>query len=47
MFILGPNLANALVEKGDFKLLDILHHFTSGMKSLSTDMCYKGTDELR
>ena len=41
------NESNAKVEEGDFKLLDILHHFTSGMKSISTEMMYKGTDELR
>jgi len=36
-----------LVEKGSFKLLDILHHFSSGLKSICTDMSYKGCDELR
>ena len=41
------NDSNVKVEEGDFKLLDILHHFTSGMKSISTEMMYKGTDELR
>ena len=41
------NESNTKVEQGDFKLLDILHHFTSGMKSISTDMMYRGTDELR
>jgi len=35
------------VENGSFKLLDILHHFSSGMKALATDMCYVGIDELR
>lgn len=53
IYLTGRTLENlyldskALVEKGSFKLLDILHHFTAGMKSLSTDMSYKGTDELR
>jgi acyl-CoA oxidase len=37
----------AEVEKGSFKLLEILHHFSSGMKSISTDMSYRGCDELR
>lgn len=34
-------------EKNNFKLLDICHHFTSGMKACCTDMSYKGTDECR
>lgn len=37
----------ALVEKGSFKLLEILHHFSAGMKSICTDMSYRGCDELR
>lgn len=41
------NESNAKVEEGDFKLLDILHHFTSGLKSITTEMSYRGTDELR
>jgi len=40
-------LSNKEVETGNFKLLDICHHFTSGMKAISTDMSYKGTDECR
>jgi hypothetical protein len=36
--------SNKEVETGNFKLLDICHHFTSGMKATCTDMCYKGTD---
>ena len=34
-------------EQGSFKLLDILHHFTSGFKALCTDASYKGLDEMR
>ena len=41
------NLSNTEVEKGNFKLLDISHHYTSGMKAMFTDMCYQGTDECR
>lgn len=41
------NESNLKVEEGNFKLLDILHHFTSGLKSISTEMMYRGTDELR
>ena len=40
-------LSNAEVAQGNFKLLDICHHFTAGMKALFTDMSYKGTDECR
>jgi hypothetical protein len=40
-------LSNVEVEKGNFKLLDILHHYTSGMKAVHTELSYKGTDELR
>lgn len=35
------------VENGSFKLLDILHHFSSGMKALGTEIVYVGVDELR
>ena len=35
------------VENGSFKLLDILHHFSSGVKALFTELCYVGSDELR
>lgn len=40
-------LSNAEVARGSFKLLDICHHFTSGLKALCTDFSYRGTDELR
>jgi len=39
--------SNKQVEVGNFKLLDICHHYTSGMKAVATEMTYKGTDELR
>ena len=35
------------VEQGNFKLLDILHHFTSGFKVIASNYCYFGIDELR
>lgn len=35
------------IENGSFKLLDILHHFSSGMKAIATDFSYTGADELR
>lgn len=34
-------------ENGNFKLLDICHHFTAGMKAFFTEMNYRGSDELR
>lgn len=36
-----------IAEKHSFKLLDILHHITSGMKAVCTEMQYKGGDEMR
>ncbi len=39
--------SDKLIAKGSFELLDILHHFSSGMKVLATEMIYKGVDELR
>jgi acyl-CoA oxidase len=39
--------AHTQIEEGNFKLLDICHHFTSGMKAIATEMQYKGTDECR
>lgn len=35
------------VAKGNFKLLDKLHHFSSGVKALFTEFDYVGADELR
>jgi hypothetical protein len=35
------------IKEGKFKKLDILHHFTSGIKALSTSYAYFGIDELR
>jgi len=35
------------VQEGNFKLLDVLHHLSAGFKSISTDMMYKGLDEMR
>ena len=41
----------AIVSKSfkddNFKMLDVLHHFTSGIKAIGTDVAYKGMDELR
>jgi alkylation response protein AidB-like acyl-CoA dehydrogenase len=34
-------------EDPDYKLLDVIHHFSSGLKALGTNYCYFGVDELR
>jgi hypothetical protein len=39
--------SDILATKGDFSMLDELHHFTSGFKSLYTNFAYFGIDELR
>lgn len=39
--------SNKLSIEGDFKLLDIMHHLTAGIKAISTDMAYYGIDSLR
>jgi len=39
--------SNELVKDDNFKLLDILHHLSSGIKAISIEMVYKGVDELR
>jgi len=35
------------LKVGKFELLDILHHLTSGMKSIYTQMCYEAMDLIR
>jgi hypothetical protein len=35
------------MEKGKFKTLDLLHHLTSGLKSLYSQMTYEGIDMIR
>ena len=35
------------IEEGVFKKLDIIHHLTSGYKSLFTQMAYEGIDACR
>lgn len=39
----------AIIQIGnkDYKLLDVLHHLTSGVKAFSTDCAYRGIDEMR
>ena len=36
-----------ILENGSYKLLDILHHITCGLKSICTSMQYYGIDEMR
>lgn len=35
------------VKEGNFKMLDQLHHYTSGLKSLYSQMAYDGIDLVR
>jgi hypothetical protein len=35
------------IKTGNFKLLDLLHHYTSGMKSIYTDDTMKGMLAVR
>ena len=39
--------SNKQILNDNFKLLDVLHHFTSGMKALAAEMAYVGLDEMR
>jgi hypothetical protein len=41
------NQSNINVTNGDFRLLPMLHHVTSGLKSLSSEQQYIAVDELR
>jgi len=44
------NLRNKMIEEvkvGKFKTLDLLHHFTSGLKSIYSQMCYESIDTIR
>lgn len=38
---------NEVEEKGSYKLLDVLHHVTSGVKAVATEAAYNGIDEMR
>jgi acyl-CoA oxidase len=40
-------ISNQEVKKNNFKMLDICHHYTSGLKAFSSDLMYRGVDELR
>ena len=53
MTTVGVNLyhhRNKLVEEikqGNFQTLDMLHHLTSGLKSIYSQMCYESIDIIR
>jgi hypothetical protein len=38
---------NVEIKQGKFTTLNKLHHFTSGLKSLYSTMCYNGIEEIR
>jgi acyl-CoA oxidase len=38
---------NKQVAQDNFKLLDVMHHLTAGIKSIATDIVYQGVDALR
>ncbi len=38
---------NEEIKQGKFKTLDLLHHFTSGLKSLYSTMAYESIDMIR
>ena len=40
-------IMNEEVSRGKFKTLDLLHHFTSGLKSLYSKMTYDGIEVIR
>jgi hypothetical protein len=41
------DVMKAEMENGKFKTLDLLHHLTSGLKSLYSQMTYEGIDMIR
>jgi len=40
-------IMNTEVKAGKFKTLDLLHHFTSGLKALYSTMAYDGIELVR
>ena len=44
---LNEKAKRQIEESKNFRLLDALHHFTSGIKAFATEQMYKGLDELR
>ena len=43
----NDRVKKAIDEENDFKLLDLLHHYTSGIKAFATEYQYYSTDEMR
>ncbi len=41
------NIMNAEIKDGKFKTLNLLHHLTSGLKSLFSSMAYDGIELVR
>lgn len=41
------NIMNEEIKQGKFGTLDMLHHFTSGLKSLFSTMAYDGIETVR
>jgi hypothetical protein len=39
--------SNSRSKDGDFSMIDMLHHFTSGFKTICAKFVYEGVDELR
>jgi hypothetical protein len=39
--------ADEKIQQGDFKIMNVLHHITAGMKAIATEMQYVANDELR
>lgn len=44
---LNEKATRQINENNNFKLLDVLHHFTSGLKAFATEQQYVGLDEMR
>ena len=40
-------IMNDEIKRGKFKTLDLMHHFTSGLKSLYSQMAYDGIELVR
>ena len=39
--------SDSLIKSNNFKMLPVLHHFSSGLKALASEMMYIANDELR
>lgn len=41
------NIMQGELKQGKYKMLDIMHHLTSGLKSIFSQMTYDGIDQAR